>query len=159
MTMENFFSYISKPVTDEELQFWIDSNDICFQRLELFEDFVKSLVSIIYKTYLGETDAQETHIQITEEDKSKHFDWCWNKVIDNFVKEGIYFDEKGEHKDFIKSFFDETFYSQKIKEVRMSLGKFFEEVFNLDKSPTKSDLDLLTSLYKSLNKSLKVSLQ
>ena len=157
--MENFFSYISKPVSDEELQFWVDSNDICYQKLELFEDFTKSLVSLIYKTYLGDTEGQETNISITEDDNLKHFEWCWNKTIENFNKEGVYFNEKGDHKEFVQSFFEETFYKQKIKEVKMSLNKFFDEVFNLDKLPTKSDLDLLTSIYKTLDKSLKVSLQ
>ena len=157
--MENFFSYISKPVSDEELQFWVDSNDICYQKLELFEDFTKSLVLLIYKTYLGDTEGQETNISITEEDNLKHFEWCWNKNIENFKKEGVYFGEKGDHKEFVQSFFEETFYKQKIKEVKMSLNKFFDEVFNLDKLPTKSDLDLLTSIYKTLDQSLKVSLQ
>jgi hypothetical protein len=157
--MENFFSYISKPVSDEELQFWVDSNDICYQKLELFEDFTKSLVLLIYKTYLGDTEGQETNISITEEDNLKHFEWCWNKNIENFNKEGVYFGENGDHKEFVQSFFEETFYNQKIKEVKMSLNKFFDEVFNLDKLPTKSDLDLLTSIYKTLDKSLKVSLQ
>ncbi len=157
--MENFFSYISKPVTDEELQFWIDSNDICYQKIELYEDFVKSLISLVYKTYLGDTEGQETNITVTNDDNLKHFNWCWLKTIDNFQKEGIYFNDDGEHKEFMKSFFEETFYNQKIKEVKMSLAKFFDEVFNLEKSPTKSDLDLLTSIYKSLDKNLKVSLQ
>lgn len=157
--MENFFSYISKPVTDEELQFWIDSNDICYQKIELYEDFVKSLISLVYKTYLGDTEGQETNITVTNDDNLKHFNWCWSKTIDNFRKEGIYFNEDGEHKEFMMSFFEETFYNQKIKEVKMSLSKFFDEVFNLEKSPTKSDLDLLTSIYKSLDKNLKVSLQ
>lgn len=156
--MENFFSYISKPVTDEELQFWVDSNDICYQKLELFEDFTKSLITLIYKTYLGDTEGQETNISITEEDNLKHFDWCWNKVIENFNKEGIYFNKKGEHKEFILSFMDETFYNQKMKEVKMSLNNFFDDVFNMDKTSTKSDLDLLTSIYKTLDKSLKISL-
>ena len=136
--MENFFSYISKPVSDEELQFWVDSNDICYQKLELFEDFTKSLVLLIYKTYLGDTEGQETNISITEEDNLKHFEWCWNKNIENFKKEGVYFGEKGDHKEFVQSFFEETFYKQKIKEVKMSLNKFFDEVFNLDKLPTKA---------------------
>jgi hypothetical protein len=146
-------------VSDEELQFWVDSNDICYQKLELFEDFTKSLVLLIYKTYLGDTEGQETNISITEEDNLKHFEWCWNKTIENFNKEGVYFNEKGDHKEFVQSFFEETFYKQKIKEVKMSLNKFFDEVFDLDKFPTKSDLDLLTSIYKTLDKSLKVSLQ
>jgi hypothetical protein len=41
----------------------------------------------------------------------------------------------------------------------MSLVKFFSEVFNMDTIFTKSDLDLLTTLYKSLEKNVKVNLQ
>ena len=108
---------------------------------------------------MGDTEGQETNITVTNDDNLKHFNWCWLKTIDNFRKEGIYFNDDGEHKEFMKSFFEETFYNQKIKEVKMSLAKFFDEVFNLEKSPTKSDLDLLTSIYKSLDKNLKVSLQ
>ena len=81
------------------------------------------------------------------------------KTIKNFNKEGVYFELDGEHKVFIKSFLDETFYSQKVAEVRMSLVKFFSEVFNMDTIFTKSDLDLLTTLYKSLEKNVKVNLQ
>ena len=31
----------------------------------------------------------ETKITLSKEDNEKHFDWCWNKVIDNFKKEEI----------------------------------------------------------------------
>jgi hypothetical protein len=157
--MENFFLYISKPVDDEEFNFWVDSNNICYLKMELFQDFVISLVNLVYNTYLGHETTIETNIKITEEDNLKHFDWCWGKTISNFNKEGIYFELDGEHKTFLKSFLDETFYSQKVTEVRMSLIKFFSEVFNLETMFTKSDLDLLTTLYKSLEKNLKVNLQ
>lgn len=157
--MENFFLYISKPVDDEEFNFWVDSNNICYLKMELFQDFVISLVNLVYDTYLGHETTTETNIKITEEDNQKHFEWCWNKTIENFNKEGIFFERDGEHKTFLKSFLDETFYSQKVKEVRMSLIKFFSEVFNLDTMFTKSDLDLLTTLYKSLEKNIKVNLQ
>ena len=51
---------------------------------------------------------------IEEEDNHKHFDWCWNKLIDNFKKESIHFNIDGEHYDFLKGFIIETFYNQKI---------------------------------------------
>ena len=157
--MENFFLYISKPVDGEEFDVWVDSNNICYLKMELFQDFVISLVNLVYSTYLGHETTIETNIKITEEDDLKHFDWCWGKTIKNFNKEGVYFELDGEHKVFIKSFLDETFYSQKVAEVRMSLVKFFSEVFNMDTIFTKSDLDLLTTLYKSLEKNVKVNLQ
>ena len=43
--MENFFLYISKPVDGEEFDFWVDSNNICYLKMELFQDFVISLVN------------------------------------------------------------------------------------------------------------------
>ena len=56
----------------------------------------------------------------------------------------------------MKTFIDETFYAQKSAEVRTSLVKFFQEVFNTETMFTKSDLDLLTTLYKSLEKNMKL---
>ena len=154
--MENFFSYISKPITQDEFEFWMDSNDICFLKLELFRDFVVSLVDLIYDTYLGDDSTNETKITLSYDEDLAHFNWCWKKNLENFKKEGLFFEIDGEHYEFMKTFIDETFYAQKSKEVRMSLVKFFQEVFNTETMFTKSDLDLLTTLYKSLEKNMKL---
>jgi hypothetical protein len=152
--MENFFTYISKPVDKEDLQLWIDGNNICYNKFDLFNDFVSSLVNLIYDTYLGNDEDKTTNIRLDNEDNEKHFDWCWNKVIDNFAKEEIYFENKGEHYEFFKGFIIETFYNQQLKEVRFSLSRFFDEIFNLDGVHTMSDLDLLKQVYRSLDKNL-----
>ena len=102
--MENFFSYISKPVNPDEFEFWVDTNNICFIKLELYKDFVISLVNLIYDTYLGEEEIGETNIRLTNEDNLKHFEWCWKKTLENFRKEKIIFEPDGDHYDFIKSF-------------------------------------------------------
>jgi|688.fasta_scaffold25956_11 hypothetical protein len=152
--MENFFTYISKPVDKEDLQLWIDGNNICYNKFDLFNDFVSSLVNLIYDTYLGNDENKTTNIRLDNEDNEKHFDWCWSKVIDNFAKEEIYFENKGEHYEFFKGFIIETFYNQQLKEVRFSLSRFFDEIFNLDGVHTMSDLDLLKQIYRSLDKNL-----
>lgn len=152
--MENFFTYISKPVDKEDLQLWIDGNNICYNKFDLFNDFVSSLVNLIYDTYLGNDEDKTTNIRLDNEDNEKHFDWCWNKVIDNFAKEEIYFENKGDHYEFFKGFIIETFYNQQLKEVRFSLSRFFDEIFNLDGVHTMSDLDLLKQVYRSLDKNL-----
>ena len=154
--MDNFFSYISKPVTTEEIEFWIDKNNICYNKLDLFRDFVFSLTNSIYETYLGDDNGT---LKLSYEDNLKHFDWCWLKTIQNFKKEEIFFEENGESYDFIKSFVEETFYNQQITEVKNSLNKFFKEVFNLDQPHTHSDLDLLLMFYKNLDKNLINNLQ
>jgi hypothetical protein len=71
----------------------------------------------------------------------------------------VYFDNDTECYLFVKSFVDETFYNQKITEVKNSLTKFFLEVFDLERPHTYSDLDLLLMFYKNLDKSLINNLQ
>jgi hypothetical protein len=152
--MENFFSYISKPVDKEDFQLWIEGNNICYQKFDLYRDFVLSLISLINETYLGDEIDRKTNIMLDESDKINHFEWCWEKTINNFKKEKIFFNLKGEHYNFLQNFLIETFYNQKINEVKNSLNRFFDEIFNLDSIHTRSDLDLLGTLYISLDKNL-----
>jgi hypothetical protein len=126
-----------------------------FEKIELFGDFFKSLNETILDTYFGE-ESQETKIILSEEDKSKHFDWCWKKVIDSFKKENLVFKSEGQHKDYFKSFFSETFYHQKDKNIKNSIPTFLIEVFDIEKPFSKSDLDLLTELYKLLERNLEI---
>ena len=155
--MENFFSYISKPVEDDEFQFWVDTNNICFLKLELYRDFIMSLVNLVSSTYLGDDTDFETLIRLSDEENTEHFNWCWKKNLENFRKENIHFEPDGEHYEFLKSFLDETFYNQKIREIKESVVKFFEEVFNTETMFTKSDLDLVTTIYKSLEKNMRIN--
>ena len=45
--MENFFNYITNPLGDDEIDVWFKSNNICFEKLELFYDFAYSLNKIL----------------------------------------------------------------------------------------------------------------
>lgn len=152
--MENFFNYISKPLQPEDVDVWFRVNNIIPEKLELYSDFTHSLNNLIIDTYLGESDNKETQIILSETDDKNHFEWCWDKVIDNFNRENIKFNKRGEHYDYFESFFDETFYHQKDLKVKSSIGYFFSDLFNLNKSFTKSDLDMVTTIYKLLDKQI-----
>lgn len=155
--MENFFNYISKPIPAEDVDIWFRVNNVIPEKLELFSDFSHSLNLLIVETYLGEpTSSNETKITLSQEDNQKHFEWCFNKVVDNFIKEEINFNHKGEHYDYFKSFFDEVFYNQKEEKVRKSIRDFFNDLFNLNKSFTKSDLDMIGVIYKILDRNLEM---
>lgn len=154
--MENFFNYITKPLNPEDVDLWFRINNIIPEKLELFSDFSHSLNLLICETYLGEDlKSNETKITLTEEDKEKHFSWCWGKTLDNFEKENLFFEKNGEHYDYFKSFFEEIFYNQKEKVVRDSINNFFNDLFDLNKPFTKSDLDMISAIYKLLDKNLK----
>jgi hypothetical protein len=155
--MENFFNYITKPLTPEDVDVWFRSNNIIPEKLELFSDFSHSLNILIVDTYLGEQpQSNETKITLSVDDNEKHFEWCWNKTVDNFKKEGLTFDNKGEHYDYFKSFFDEIFYNQKDEKVRKSISSFFSDLFDVKKPFTKSDLDMISTIYKMLDKHMTI---
>lgn len=153
--MENFFNYIIKPLKPEEVDIWFRSNNMINEKIELFYDFSNSLNSLLIETYLGgQNVGNETKIVLTEEDNEKHFTWCWNKTIGNFKKEGIHFNNEGEHFDYFKNFYQEIFYNQKDENIKNSIGKFFNDLFDVDNFFTQSDLDMISTIYKSLEKNL-----
>lgn len=153
--MENFFNYITKPIKPEDVDIWFKINNIILEKLELFSDFSHSLNDLIITTYLGDSDnVNETKIIMSDEDNRKHFEWCWGKVINNFKKEKINFNEKGEHFDYFESFFMEIFYNQTDDKIKNSINGFFNELFDLKKPFTKSDLDMISTIYKLLDKNI-----
>ena len=79
-----------------------------------------------------------------------------NKTIDNFQKEGIKFNKKGEHIDYFKSFYNDVFYNQKEEKVKNSIKTFFKQIFDIDTPFSKSDLDIVLLLYKNLDKNMSI---
>ena len=99
-------------------------------------------------------DFNETKVRMTSEDNQNHFDWCWNKTIENFKKENVNFELKGEHYDYFLNLFMEIYYTQNREVIRNSIDVFFNDLFNRDKPFTQVDLDLIYNIYKSLDKNL-----
>jgi hypothetical protein len=155
--MENFFNYIAKPIPSEDLEIWFKVNNIIPEKMDLFSDFCQSLTMLVHETYLGEQkDRNETKIILSSEDNSKHFEWCFNKTIDNFQKEGIKFNKKGEHIDYFKGFYNDVFYNQKEEKVKNSIKTFFKQIFDIDTPFSKSDLDIVLLIYKNLDKNMSI---
>ncbi len=152
-SMENFFEWMSQPIPKEDVIIWFNVHNLNYEKIELYGDFFKTLYQTITDTYLGEDDL-ETRIVMSEEDKITHFEWCWNKVIGDFKKENFDFKQEGQHKDYFKSFFMDSFYDGTQKKLKVAIPEFIEDVFDTDKPFTKSDLDILTELYLMFEKNL-----
>lgn len=151
--MENFFYWMSKILPQDEVEVWFNVNNMYYEKIDLYGDICKSLNQIIMDTYLGEGEG-ETKIQLQYEDKLNHFEWCWKKLISDFKKENIHIKKEGELKDYFKDFFFDGFYNQNQKNVRLSIPHFINDVFDHDKNFTKSDLDILTELYKLIDRNI-----
>jgi hypothetical protein len=153
--MENFFNYITKPIKPEDVELWLGANNIIIEKVELFGDFCLTLNILITDTYLGDDELKgETKIILNDDENKQHFNWCWDKTIKIFNIEGIDFIKEGEHYEYFQSFFTEMFYNQPEVKLKTSIPDFFDDLFNLDKPFTKSDLDMLTNIYKLLDNSI-----
>ena len=153
-SMENFFNWVSKPVPKEEVVIWFNINNMNYEKVELYGDFFKSLNAKVIDTYFEE-EHFETKINLSDENKKEHFEWCWIKTVEDFNKENILFNIDGEHKNYFEKFFFDTFYNQNQKNIKEAIPSFLEEVFNLNKPCTKSDLEIITEIYKLMEKNIK----
>jgi len=144
---------MSKTIPDDEVLVWFNVHNMNYEKIELFGDIFKSLNQTIVDTYMGESEG-ETKISLTQEDKENHFEWCWNTLIKNFKEEDIHIKPNGEHKDYFKQFFLDSFYNQYQEKVRISIPEFLNDVFDIQKPFSKSDLDILTELYKLIEKNM-----
>lgn len=152
-SMENFFNWMSKPIPQDEVIIWFNVHNMNYERIELYGDIFKSLNYIIIDTYMG-GETNETKISLSKEDKELHFEWCWNKMVEDFKRENIIIKHGGEHKEYFRSFFFDTFYNQSEKNIKESIPNFLVEVFDVEKPFSKSDLDILTELYKLMEKNI-----
>jgi len=151
--MENFFNWMTKPLPKDEVITWFNIHNMTYEKIELYGDISKSLTKVIMDTYLGDS-VSETKILLSQDDNKSHFDWCWKKIVEDFKREKIFIKKNGEHKEYFEHFFIDTFYNQSIESVRKSIPKFLTEIFDTDITYSKSDLDLLTELYKLMEKNM-----
>ena len=145
-----FLKYIREPLTQTEIDTWTKVNGITIEMSTVLFDFISSLYILVSDTYLGED------FVVTEDDRDNHFDWCWSKVIGNFDKESIYFNSYGEHYDYFRAFFEDTFYNNDKSEVIYKVRSFFTELFEPPiGNRTKSELDVYSEMYKMIESNLK----
>ena len=148
-TPVEFLRYIREPLSKEEIDTWIKANGLTIEMSVVFFDFINSLYFLVSKTYLGEDVVK------TEEDERNHFNWCWRKVIDNFKKEDIHFENEGNHYMYFLTFFLDTFYMDPSPIIIKKVDNFFKDLFTPASRKTKSELDIYTEMYKMLENNLK----
>ncbi len=154
--MENFYNWMSVPLPSSDVDTWFRAHNMIPEKIDLFGNIFKSLSIIVIDTYLGD-DVLETKVVLDKDDILNHFEWCWNKLLKDYSMENILIQDTGDHKDYMSTFFMDSFYSQKEKNIRDAIPDFIDELFNLDKPFAKSDLDFLTEIYKILNKNVEHS--
>ena len=147
-----FLAYIHQPMSWEAIQMIYTRNNIIFQKCELFNDFVKSLLLTVFETYMGD-DVTNPNEQIN------HFNWCWVKTLESFMGEGFLFNNLNLYNYFLEFSF-EVFYTNKDKdkkEFNQGVLKIWEDLFNYNKTKTNSDVDALIEIYLLMDNTLKMN--
>lgn len=146
---ESYLEFVSSDNYKHQIDIWYKAYNISREKIELFHDFLISLYNLVDNTYLG-SDVVEL-----EEDQKNHFTWCWDKTIDNFLKEKIYFKNRGAYYEYFWNFFLEAYYFQKLEDKTVRINEYFTKLFNFKYRKTRSELDMLTEIYKLFDQNLK----
>jgi hypothetical protein len=147
----SFIDYISKNMEKDDLFLLYKINNVKRERMEMLSDLTYSLNELILTTYLGDQF-------MNDEDRIKHFNWCWESVVSSFKKEGIYFLDCDELKKYFKSFYDESFYNEdKENQFINQIGKFWDELLDYGSVKTMSEYESFLEIYKIFNKSFVVN--
>jgi hypothetical protein len=145
-------NYIGNNLSDDGITILYLTNNIKFDRANLYLDFVISLFTIIFDTYLGDDITNK-------EEQINHFEWCWNKNIENFKKEGINFDNNNELKYYFRQFTIEVFYNLNDKDNNPTTHKniinLWEHIFNYKSVKSRADVDNFIEIYNIFDKTLK----
>lgn len=113
-------------------------------RVELCKDFTLNLLYHIDHYYV---DYDSIHEDV---DINNHFTFCFNKVCDEFKKEGLDFSLNKELKKYFYLYFYNQFYKNKGNNEEISLfyyEKFWNEIFSVEKQVNLNVLKILIEIY------------
>lgn len=146
---EGYLEFITSESYKHQIDIWYRAYNISREKIELFYDFLKTLYETIDETYMG------SEIMVLDVDIKNHFTWCWDKTIDSFNKERIYFKERGNHFEYFWNFFLEAYYYIHLNDDEVRINEYFYKLFDFKHKKSRSELDVLTELYKLFNQNLK----
>ena len=130
---------------------WYKVYNISREKTELFHDFLLSLYELVDNTYLG------SDVLITEQEQKSHFTWCWRKTILSFEKERIFVRENGDHFFYFWNMFLEAYYFKQIENEEIKIPSYIDSLFSFDFKKSRSELTIMTEMYKLLEQNLKTN--
>ena len=149
MNSAEFIKYIVTPLSYEQMNLLYKANNVKYEKCNLYYDFIITLNKLVYETFLG-----DEYIN-TEEQIYNHFEWCINKVFNDFREENIIFVETDNLKEYFYYFYYELFYNSDNKMDSLErLNNLPKLSFDYDRLKSRSDIDVLFELYKLFDKSL-----
>lgn len=139
---------VDEEIKELEMTRKFKSYNVVRERVELYKDFTLNLLYYIHDTYLGVDYVK------TEYDMRGHFTWCYRKVLIDFEKEGIFFYENEELYDYFYGYYYDQFYKKSKIESLPYYEKFWENIFEINKTKKRNIFEVLLELYEIFDKSI-----
>ena len=149
--IDKFLKYMSRPLTLNELELIYTSNNIVFERVDLYRDFILTLNDLILTTYLGDDFTND-------EEQINHFNWCWKSTCNSLRHGKIDFTDNLDANVYFINFYFDTFYTVDKDDESNNIYKIaqvWETIFNYNIKKPRTDLDTFLTLYRVFEKSYK----
>lgn len=135
-------------MSDDEMSELNLLNKVEPEMVELYLDFIISLIDLVDTTYLGGDIVKDKSVQIN------HFNWCWDKTIQSFQLENIKFNQTGDHQAYFKEYITDVYYGhiEKSEDTVDNMITFWRRIMSISSIKTKSEYDLFNNIYATLSR-------
>lgn len=120
-------------------------------RVEIYKDFALNLLFTINHYYI---DYESIN---TDEDINNHFNWCFNRVCDEFLLEDIDFRKNKELREYFRAYYYHNYYKPSPTQ-DTSLAyyeRFWRTIFEIEKQQKNKNLiNILIEIYTVFDKSI-----
>jgi hypothetical protein len=145
-----YSGFIKNPISMTEITTIYKFHKIKQARVDLYADFVQSLCDYLFSTYMGDE-------VMSDDDKEKHFDWCWEKNLEMYGGMGFDLRDGNNKKKYLyfKSFFIDVFYfvNNKSETLEYNIKNVWEFIFSCDTEKSRMDVDNFLEIYKMFEES------
>ena len=116
------------------------------ERLNIYKDFTMTLTHIILDYYI-DRDSLNNDVDV-----ANHYNWCYDKTCDIFLKEEIDFKDNEELRDYFFSYYYDRLYFTNEQDDKSHYIQFCVNIFfNID---NQEIMKVLKELYQTFNYSL-----
>lgn len=119
-------------------------------RIEIYKDFTINLLNYIIFYYLDKDSLSE------DEDIKNHFNFCYDKVCNEFLEEEINFKDNNELRQYFYVYYYNEFYKNKKSSKLATYDKFWRNIFEIDLQKDKNAISVLLEIYMIFDKSINI---
>ena len=148
--LDKLLGKMPKPLSKIETELIYNSNNVIYERSDLYLDFILTLDDLIETTYLG-------HDMLNHKDRINHYNWCYNKTCDLLNTKTIKFNDNDSVYVYLLDNYLESFYDDSNKVV-IHMKKIWEHIFDYNVKKSTPEINTYLNIYKAFEISYQQSL-